>query len=125
MACFLDPSDVEILPVTDSVEAARHITNQHFDAMIIDVHMPSPDGLELTRLARRASINRTTPIALISGDEDIETRLKGLEAGASCFAGKPITPKKIRRILQFLQGPVSSDTRSRARFPFRTGAGRS
>ena len=41
------------LPLTDSVEAARHITTQPYDAMIIDVHMPSPDGLELTRLARR------------------------------------------------------------------------
>ncbi len=53
MACFLNYPDVEILPVADSMQAARHITDQHFAAMIIDVHMPSPDGLELTRLARR------------------------------------------------------------------------
>ena len=40
LAYFLDHSDVEILAVTDSVEAARCITNQHFDAIILDVHMP-------------------------------------------------------------------------------------
>jgi CheY-like chemotaxis protein len=120
MACFLNHSDVETLPVADSTEAARHITNQHFDAMIIDVHMPSPNGLELTRLARRSFINRRTPIALITGYDDLETRRKGSDARATCFAGKPVTPEKIRSIAQLLLGSVSSDQRIRVRLPFRT-----
>jgi CheY-like chemotaxis protein len=120
MACFLDDPDVEMLPLTDSVEAARHITNQHFDAMIIDVCMPSPDGLELTRLARQTSINCKAAIVLVTGYDDLETRRKGSEAGATCFAGKPVTPANIRRILHVLQGAVSVDQRNAARWPFHT-----
>ncbi len=120
MACFLDHSNVETLPVADSMEAARHIVNQPFDAMIMDVHMPSPDGLELTRAARRTSLNGTTPIGLITGFDDTETQSKGSEAGATCFAGKPITPQKIRSILHVLQGAASPDRRRHARLPFLT-----
>lgn len=114
MTHFLDHCDVEIVPTADSVEAAKHIINQTFDAMIIDVHMPSPDGLELTRLARQAPINRLTPIALITGDDEIKIRLKGLKAGASCFAEKPDTPKKLWGILQILQAVGSSGITNRA-----------
>jgi CheY-like chemotaxis protein len=120
MACFLDHSDLEIMPVTDSADAAQQIIDQDFDAMIIDVHMPFPDGIELTRLARRSSLNRRTPIALITGDDDIRIRCKGLEAGATCFAAKPFTPKIICGILHVLQGDVSSEQRREGRWPFRT-----
>ena len=120
MACFLDHSNVEVLPVADSVEAARHITNQHFDAMIIDVKMPSPDGLELTRAARQTSVNCRTPIVLVTGYDDLETRRKGSEAGATGFAGKPITPENIRCILHVLQGAASSDPRRGSQWPFHT-----
>lgn len=107
MSCFLDHSGVEFLAVMDSVEAAKHITDHHFDAMIIDVHMPSPDGLCLTRLARQTLINSGTPIVLVTGYDNFETRRKGSEAGATCIAGKPITPKMIRSILQVLHGSAS------------------
>jgi len=117
---FLDPCDVEILPLTASVEAAQHIITQPFDAMILDIHMPSPDGLELTRLARRSYVNRRTPIGLITGYDDLETRQMGSDARATCFAGKPVTQDKIRSIVQLLLGSVSSHQRSRARLPFRT-----
>jgi CheY-like chemotaxis protein len=120
IVCFLERSAVEILPLTDSVEAARHITTQPFDAMIMDVNMPSPDGLELTRLARRSFVNRRTPIGLMTGYDDLETRQKGSDAHATCFAGKPVTPDKIRSVVQLLLGSVSSYQRTRARLPFRT-----
>ena len=120
MASFLRYSDVEILPVADSVEAGRHITTRAFDAMIMDIHMSSPDGLELTRLARRSFINRRTPIVLITGYDDLETRRKGWDARATCFAGKPITPEKIRGIVQLLLGAVPPDQIIRSRLPFRT-----
>lgn len=109
MTHLLDHCDVEIVPTPDSGEAAKHIINQNFDAMIIDVHVSSPDGLELTRLARKISINRSTPIALIAGDDEIEIRFKGLEAGASCFAEKPLNPKKLWGILRILQAVSSGD----------------
>jgi CheY-like chemotaxis protein len=117
---FLDQCNVEIRPLTDSVEAAQHVITQHFDAMIFDVNMPTPDGLELTRLARRSFVNRWTPIGLITGYDDLETRRKGSDARATCFAGKPVTQDKIRNILQLLLGSASSRQRTRARLPFRT-----
>ncbi|MGO8815740.1 MAG: response regulator [Terriglobia bacterium] len=120
MERFLDTAELEILPVGESVEAARQITTRPFDAMIIDVHMPAPDGLELTRLTRRSFINRRTPIVLITGYDDLETRRKASDAGATCFAGKPVTQEKIRNIVQLLLGSVPSGQRNRIRLPFRT-----
>jgi CheY-like chemotaxis protein len=120
MERFLDHSDFEVMPVADGMQAAPQITTRPFDAMIFDIHMPSPDGLELTRLARRSFMNRRTPIALITGYDDLETRRKGTDAGATCFAGKPVTPEKLRSIAQLMLGSVSSSRRTRVRLPFRT-----
>jgi CheY-like chemotaxis protein len=114
---FLERSDAEVLPVTDYAEAARHITHEHFDGMIIDVHMSSPDSVELTRTARQTSPNRSAPIVLITGFDDFEIRRRGLEVGATFFAAKPITSEKIQSILQVLQGFVTSGQRRRAGSP--------
>jgi DNA-binding response OmpR family regulator len=120
ISCFLEYCDAEILAMTESWKAARLVAKQHFDVMIFDVRMPSPDGLELTRLARQSSTNSRAPIILVTGYDDLETRRKGLEAGVTCFAAKPVSPHNIRGIVHALCGSVPHDAKSKARVPFHT-----
>jgi CheY-like chemotaxis protein len=88
-----------MLSVNDSVEAARLIVTESFDAMFIDYLMPTHNGLQLTSMARKSPTNHATPIILITGYDDVDTRNKGAEAGATYFLPKPFTPDKVRRVL--------------------------
>lgn len=99
MERFLSRTDVEILPTHDSAQAAQLITTEHFDGMLIDYLMPGLDGLELVSTARRSQANRETPIIIVTGYDDMDTRNKAAKAGATCFLAKPFTPDKIRRVL--------------------------
>jgi putative two-component system response regulator len=48
------------------------------------------DGLTFTRELRQDARFSKLPIILLTGDRSEETRVKGLEAGASDFIEKPI-----------------------------------
>ena len=100
MSRFLESTNAEILTESNSAEAARYITSERFDAMMIDYVMAPPNGLELTRLARKSSVNNMTPIILVTGYDDFETREKGAQAGATSILGKPFSPEKIRSVLR-------------------------
>jgi FixJ family two-component response regulator len=70
--------------------AEDFLRDAHLDGascVIIDVHMPGMNGLELQQeLVRRPDVPR---IVMITAYDDPETRRKVLEAGAAMFLRKP------------------------------------
>lgn len=74
-----------------------------FDLMILDLGLPGEDGLGLVREIRLSS---DMPIILVSGSNQPDERVAGLEAGADDFIGKPFFNRelaaRIRNILRRL-----------------------
>jgi len=62
---------------------SRHDTT----CLILDVHLPGMDGLELQR--HLAACNLTVPIIFISAHADAEVRARALQAGAIAFFHTP------------------------------------
>jgi len=58
-----------------------------FDAAIVDVMLPSVDGVSLTREARRTGV--TTPILMLTAKTEVPDRVLGIDAGADDYLGKP------------------------------------
>lgn len=58
-----------------------------FDALVLDLMLPDGSGLDLLT-ALRAKGNRT-PVLLLTALDDIADRIKGLDAGADDYLGKP------------------------------------
>ena len=58
-----------------------------YDVFILDVQMPSMDGLQLQGEIVRAGI--AAPIIFLTSTVDAETRDKALAKGAAAFVGKP------------------------------------
>jgi len=52
-----------------STEAPNILDEGKFDVVFLDLHMPSPDGIELARQMRGSRFNRTILIILISDDQ--------------------------------------------------------
>ena len=99
----------EIDEAGNGAVALRKMTNTHYDLVLSDIRMPLVDGLEFVRRVRRDLGDRQTPIVLISTlgtDEDVK---RGLEAGATAYILKPLSPHIIkgwlRKFVDDLQSP--------------------
>jgi two-component system response regulator MprA len=71
----------------DGTEALAAVETQTPDAIVLDVLMPAPDGLEVCRQLRRAG--NETPILMLTAREAVGNRIEGLDAGADDYVVKP------------------------------------
>ena len=71
---------------SDALTAAREA---NYDALILDVMIPPPDGLEVCRTLRKDG--NWTPVLLLTGRGAIEDRVSGLDAGADDYLPKPFS----------------------------------
>jgi two-component system phosphate regulon response regulator OmpR len=76
----------------DAAHARRLLAGLAFDLVVLDVMMPGEDGMSLTRSLRETL---DTPILLLTARGDTEDRIRGLEAGADDYLGKPFEPKEL------------------------------
>jgi two-component system cell cycle response regulator CtrA len=58
-----------------------------YDLILLDLNLPDMNGHEVLRQLRHARID--TPILILSGDDDTETKLKGFGQGADDYLTKP------------------------------------
>jgi CheY-like chemotaxis protein len=104
-------ADIDCFTLTESSKAADHLKSEKFGAIFLDVRMPFPDGIELTRTVRTGGLNRTTPIVIITGDEDRGLLSRAFEAGASFFLFKPVDRHRILRLIRVTESSIESEAR--------------
>jgi two-component system sensor histidine kinase BarA len=80
-------------------EAVSLGQRQHFDLILLDVHMPEVSGLEAIRGLRQEGVNRKTPIVMLTADilQQEETAL--FEAGADELVFKPIEEDRLYKLI--------------------------
>ena len=107
----LSSTGIDTLTLSSSAEAEPFLRDEKFSALLFDLRMPSPDGLELTRKARSAGINQMTPIILVSDDQSTAAVSQGFAAGASFFLYKPIDKPRLLKLVRATQGAVEHERR--------------
>ena len=58
-----------------------------YDAVVLDLGLPGKDGLSVLRELRAGG--RSTPVLILSAREELEDRVRGLDAGADDYLPKP------------------------------------
>jgi two-component system cell cycle response regulator len=76
----------------DAISKARSLSP---DLILLDVRMPDLDGYETTRRLKGDPVTSSIPVILITGLNDQDNKLKGLEAGADEFLPKPVDPSEL------------------------------
>ena len=77
------------IELVDSGSAALHkLSRQHFDMVLMDVHMPNMDGIEATRQIRAAG--NVTPVIGLTASAMPEEQAQCLVAGMNAVLAKPI-----------------------------------
>jgi putative two-component system response regulator len=85
-----------IVHVAGDAEGARAGIAAHPpDVILLDVVFHGTDGFTMCRELKRDTATRLTPIILVTGLSDRESRLKGREAGADDFLTKPVDPHEL------------------------------
>lgn len=97
----LEP-DYEVL-VTDSPVDALAMLNQHTIAVVLlDVSMPTINGLEMCRTIRNLPQFQHLPVVMVTSRDRSFDRVQGHLAGATEYLTKPFEADQLRQIVQKL-----------------------
>jgi two-component system response regulator MprA len=80
--------------------ALDHAAAGGVDAIVLDVAMPEPNGLEVCRRLR--SRGDRTPILMLTARDLVDDRVAGLDAGADDYLVKPFALAELRARLRAL-----------------------
>jgi two-component system response regulator QseB len=76
------------LDIVESCADGREaLANNEFDALVLDIMLPDGSGLDL--LSDMRAGGDQTPVLLLTALDEIADRIKGLDAGADDYLGKP------------------------------------
>lgn len=97
----------------EAIELARLYD---YDLIILDLNLPDVSGVEVLRTIRQAEVS--TPVLILTGSDDMETRLKCLDCGADDYMTKPYhraeLVARMRAIIRRSKGHASSVIRTGA-----------
>jgi len=105
----LRSADIASLVISDSALAVNQIRSEKFDAIFLDINMPKPDGIQVTQEIRSGGVNVTTPIMIISGENERALLRRAFEAGANFFLYKPIDRHAILRLVRTAEGYIERE----------------
>jgi two-component system response regulator MprA len=100
LATALGRDGYEVLAADDGNAALAHLMAASVDAIVLDVAMREPNGLEVCRRLRGRGDR--TPILMLTARDLIDDRVAGLDAGADDYLAKPFALAELRARLRAL-----------------------
>lgn len=93
LTVLLEHEGYDVDSALDGQEALDFVTNNGYDAVIMDIMMPKYDGI--TVLTNMRQKHNMTPVMLLTAKADVEDRVAGLDAGADDYLPKPFAMKEL------------------------------
>lgn len=95
----------------DSVAGALDALDASVDLVLLDLGLPDGDG---SQILERASQDVRTPVIIVTARAEMDSRVRGLEAGADDYVVKPFEPLElVARIRSVLRRTTPQRAKSR------------
>ncbi|MDP5138445.1 response regulator transcription factor [Rheinheimera baltica] len=106
LAEYLQKDGFDVTSYNDGFAGLSCLQQQQFDLLILDIMMPTLDGISLLKRLRQTN---NMPVIMLTARGDEFDRVVGLELGADDYLAKPCLPReltaRIRAILRRVQQP--------------------
>jgi DNA-binding response OmpR family regulator len=89
---YLEQAGHRVTAVADGAAALAAIADREFDLVVLDLMLPSVDGLSVLHELRHAG---STPVVVVSARGDEDDRIRGLHLGADDYVAKPFSPREV------------------------------
>jgi two-component system copper resistance phosphate regulon response regulator CusR len=97
LASALSAEQYEVAVACDGDDGLARATTEAFDAVVLDLMLPGPGGLEILQTLRHRRI--PTPVLILTARDGVEDRVLGLDLGADDYLIKPFAlPELLARV---------------------------
>lgn len=90
---FLEKKGYEVTKATNGADAIDLCTQQSFDLILLDEHMPGLSGLQT--LSRIKQVEPTTPIVMVTKSEEEDIMEQAIGSQIADYLIKPVNPNQI------------------------------
>ena len=105
MRRLLEMAGYKVVEATDGGEAVRLAVDVRPALILMDLSLPTMDGLEATRRIRTKRNLKHVPIIAVSAHDSPDARTEALQAGCDDYVTKPIDFERLNQLLQqFIAG---------------------
>jgi DNA-binding response OmpR family regulator len=91
----LHQAQIDVCSTDDSLAAWQWIHREHFDLVLLDIEKPVLNGFELCKRLRMVPGNETTPVIIVSSNDNVDNRARSTLSGAADLIAKPFLPQEL------------------------------
>ncbi len=96
--------NMKVDEAVDGVDGLNALRNKKYDLVLVDIIMPRLDGFGFLSKFKEVVGNNFVPVILMTGSDDLNSKIKGLRIGADDFLLKPLNEKElVARVLSLLR----------------------
>jgi len=95
VARYLELGGHQVRLASNGSEALEQVRLAAPDLVVLDYQMGNPDGFEVCRDLKSSARFGHLPVLILTGRNNLETRLAGFDAGADDYLAKPFDPREL------------------------------
>ncbi|HPQ68089.1 MAG TPA: response regulator [bacterium] len=96
----------ESIAVSDGEQVEMLLAKEHFDCLILDLHIPFRNGMEILEALKKNGNRHDLFIMMLTGQCREDTQGRAIALGADRFFSKPFDPYEIVGELQRSLSPI-------------------
>lgn len=85
----------EIITANDGIEGFKVLLSRPIDLILCDLVMPGFDGYKFLSLRQSKPEFHEVPVIMLTGEEQVRAKVRGLDAGASDYLTKPFHDEEL------------------------------